>query len=116
MLLKNLESTLDQLQQLAETLNKFKSEAVQLRIVDLLLGEETDEEVEEESPDPAQPKLKRKKKSKTKKIRPKKIRWQVNQSVRPQKEAQQLYPNSSTKDSFRNPNQFPTSANMLRRI
>lgn len=42
---RDFEKTKNQLAELADIINKFKSEAVQLRLVELLLGESEEEEV-----------------------------------------------------------------------
>ena len=49
-MIKNFESTKKQLSELAEIINSFKSEAVQLRIIDLFLGNSPEEELQSEDP------------------------------------------------------------------
>lgn len=70
-MIKNFEVVRKQLKELSEVINSFKSESVQLRIVDLIFGleePELDDETEEDNP----PKTNKTRKKKTKKAKTKK--------------------------------------------
>ncbi len=61
-MIKNFEEIKDQLKDLSEVVNSFKSEAVQLRIVELVFGFEPDvEESDDDLPAPKKRKVKKKK-------------------------------------------------------
>ena len=72
-MIKNFETVKKQLRELAGVLNSFKSEAVQLRIVELIFGimPEDDDSPEDTKPKPKKPKRKKKASPKPKNGSPK---------------------------------------------
>ena len=66
-MIKNFDEIKEQLKELSGVINSFKSEAVQLRIVELVFGLANEEDQVEENPVTPPPKTKRKKKRATSK-------------------------------------------------
>lgn len=62
-MIENFDKIKEQLKELSDVINSFKSEAVQLRIVELVFGLTEEEELTEKQVLPPPPKVKRKKKS-----------------------------------------------------
>lgn len=82
-MIKNFEEVKTQLKELSEVINSFKSESVQLRIIDLIFGlkePELEEEEEEDTPTTKRKAKKKTKKAKTKKTVAKKKRGSKSQS------------------------------------